>query len=154
MKRCIIIRHDTQKEASAGHHHRLPYEAAANALMNAKGYAEYVIRNGYHFTDTLAETVSGKMRNADGTPHTWTASEVRAVMSTLPAHHNVTWGDMTYLANMAYADFYPKVLPTENACIQYAKAVANDVDGYDGMPFCRWTADAIGRGDSVEWCEM
>lgn len=154
MRRCIIIRHNTQEEACTEHRSHLPYETAANALMNAKGYAEYVMEHGYHFTDALAETVSKKMQNVDGTPHTWTVSEVKAVMSTLPTQHNVTWGDMTYLANMAYADFYPKVLLTENACIQYAKAVANDVDGYEGMAFCRWTADAIGKGVSVEWERM
>lgn len=154
MRKCIIIHHGQKEETPSEHRSHLPYETSANALMNAKGYAEYVMEHGYHFTDALAEMISKKMRNADGTPHTWTVSEVKAVMSTLPAQHNVTWGDMAYLSNMAYADFYPKVLPTESACIQYAKAVANDVDGYEGMPFCRWTADAIGKGVSIEWEKM
>lgn len=26
---------------------------------------------------------------------------------------------------------------------------ANDPDGYDGMIFCRWTADAIGKSNQV-----
>lgn len=150
--RCIIVRrHEdhAEKEHKQDHSHGLPYEEAANALMNAKGYIEYVMHHGYHFTDALAEKVCNMMRNADGTPHRWTVSEVKAVIGTLP--HGVTWGDVTYLANMAYADFYPKVLQTENACIQYALAVTKDVDGYEGLPFCRWTADAIGKRVSIDW---
>lgn len=32
-----------------------------------------------------------------------------------------------------------------------ALAVANDPDGYEGMIFCRWTADAIGKAISINW---
>ena len=52
---------------------------------------------------------------------------------------------------MAYADFYPKVIKTENYCVQYAIAVASDPDGYEGMAFCRWTADIIGKGVTIDW---
>ena len=62
-----------------------------------------------------------------------------------------TIGDFLYLANMAYADFYPAVVKTEEGCIKYALAVANDPDGYEGMPFCRWTADLIGTGRQIDW---
>lgn len=50
---------------------------------------------------------------------------------------------------MAYADFYPDPLKDEAACLRYAHKVANDPDGYDGMIFCRWTADAIGKSNQV-----
>lgn len=59
--------------------------------------------------------------------------------------HNETCGDMAYTANMAYADFYPTVLDTVDKCITYAKLVASDPDGYEGMEFMRWTSDAIGK---------
>jgi hypothetical protein len=52
---------------------------------------------------------------------------------------------------MAYADFYPKVIKTESDCVQYAIAVASDPDGYEGMAFCRWTADIIGNGVTIDW---
>lgn len=61
----------------------------------------------------------------------------------------VTTDDVTYAANMAYADFYPDPLKDEAACLRYAHKVANDPDGYDGMIFCRWTADAIGKSNQV-----
>lgn len=32
-----------------------------------------------------------------------------------------------------------------------AHKVANDPDGYDGMIFCRWTADAIGKVIKLDW---
>lgn len=59
--------------------------------------------------------------------------------------------DVTYVANMAYADFYPDPLKDEAACLRYAHKVANDPDGYDGMIFCRWTADAIGKAIKLDW---
>lgn len=35
--------------------------------------------------------------------------------------------------------------------IQAAYKIANDPDGYDGMIFCRWTADAIGKAIKLDW---
>lgn len=66
---------------------------------------------------------------------------------TIPSH--VTHGDAAYLANMYYADLYPDPLKDEAACLRYAHKVANDPDGYEGMIFCRWTADAIGKANQV-----
>ena len=131
----------------------LPYEQTANALMSAKGYSEYVKKHGYHFTDALAEHVSKMMVNANGQQHSWTASQVKKSMESLGLSipGKVTTGDVTYAANMAYADFYPDPLKDEAACLRYAHKVANDPDGYDGMIFCRWTADAIGKAIKLDW---
>lgn len=63
----------------------------------------------------------------------------------------VTNGDVTYLANMYYADLYPDPLKDEASCLRAAYKVANDPDGYDGMIFCRWTADAIGKAIKLDW---
>lgn len=131
----------------------LPYEQTANALMSAKGYSEYVKKHGYHFTDALAEHVSKMMENANGQQHTWTTSQVKKSMEslglTIPSH--VTHGDAAYLANMYYADLYPDPLKDEASCLRAAYKVANDPDGYEGMIFCRWTADAIGKAISINW---
>lgn len=131
----------------------LPYEQTANALMSAKGYSEYVKKHGYHFTDALAEHVSKMMENANGQQHSWTASQVKKSMESLGLSipGKVTTSDVTYAANMAYADFYPDPLKDEAACLRYAHKVANDPDGYDGMIFCRWTADAIGKAIKLDW---
>lgn len=93
----------------------LPYEQTANALMSAKGYSEYVKKHGYHFTDALAEHVSKIMVNANGQQHSWTTSQVKKSMESLglSISDKVTIGDVTYAANMAYADLYPDPLKDE-----------------------------------------
>lgn len=154
MKKVIIIhRHEDSNEVE--HHDSelcsLPYEKAANALMNASGYVAYVAKHGYHFTKKLATMASDMMKNVDGSSHRWTVDEVRTATNNVVIPKGTTIGDVLFLANMAYADFYPKVLKTEESCIQYALAVANDPDGYDGIAFCRWTADLIGTGARIDW---
>lgn len=61
----------------------------------------------------------------------------------------VNWGDITYLANMAYADFYPDIIKSEALCIDYAVSVAEDPDGYEGIAFLRYVADRKGKGEST-----
>lgn len=62
-----------------------------------------------------------------------------------------TLGDVTYLANMYYADLYPDPFKDEASCLRAAYRIAVDPDGYKGMIFCRWTADAIGKALSIDW---
>lgn len=149
MKRFIIVRRgDDRHECDK---HGLPYEEAANVLMNASGFVNYVGKHGYHFTKKLAVQASEQMKNVDGTNHHWGIDDIREATSEMVIPKGTTIGDMLYLANMAYADFYPKVIKTEGACVQYALAVASDPDGYEGMAFCRWTADLIGKGITIDW---
>lgn len=154
MKKVIIIHRQEDSNVVENHDSELrslPYEKAANALMNASGYVSYVAKHGYHFTKKLATMASEKMKNVDGTNHRWTVDDIRAATNTMVIPKGTTIGDVLFLANMAYADFYPKVLKTEESCVQYALAVANDPDGYDGIAFCRWTADLIGTGATIDW---
>lgn len=116
-------------------------------------YSEYVEKHGYHFTDALAEYASKMMQNANGQQHSWTASQVKKAMEglglTIPGH--VTTGDAAYLANMYYADLFPDSLKDEASCLRAAHKVANDPDGYEGMIFCRWVADVIGKSTKIDW---
>lgn len=148
MKKYIIVR---QSPDGGRQGITLPYDEAARTLMNASGYVAYVAEHGYHFTAKLAAAESAKMTNVDGTDHRWGAAEMEKAIQGRTLPERTTLGDMLYLANMAYADFYPAVLNTEEACISYAAAVANDPDGYDGMPFLRWSVDLIGKGITVDW---
>ena len=34
---------------------------------------------------------------------------------------------------------------------QNANCIKSAIQGYDGMIFCRWTADAIGKAISINW---
>lgn len=110
----------------------------------------YRAKHGYHFSEQLAEGVSKDMVNADGTSHTWSCSEVAEALGDRLLNR-ATIGDATYLANMAYADFYPNVIKSEEGCLQYALAVLNDVDGYEGITFRRWLADVGAKHEDVSW---
>lgn len=84
--------------------------------------------------------------------HTWTSQQVQNVCNVLNLKipDTSTIEDVTYTANMAYADFYPELL-NEHQCIKYAVAVANDKDGYTGIQFCRWVADVVGKKGNIDW---
>ena len=127
------------------------FSRTANAIMNAPGYLEYIKKHGYHFTNQLADYVSKKMVNTSGNAHSWTSEQLVNDISAFSPMHNETIGDIVYTANMAYADFYPVVLDTVDKCIAYAKLVASDPDGYEGMEFMRWTSDAIGKSLTLNW---
>ncbi len=136
--------------------YKLPYETEANALMSEE-FEEYVKKHGYHFTEALAEHVSKMMENANGQMHTWTAQQVKKAMESLglmplgKTKSEATLGDVTYLANMYYAGLYPDPLKDEASCLKAAYKVVTDIDGYKGMVFCRWTADAIGLAIKIDW---
>lgn len=151
----IIIREQESGNTSPDYS-KLPYERAANTLMSARGYVAYVAKHGYHFTEALAELVSKTMVNRNGDNHCWSAREVETAVTALDWRipENVTLGDLTYAANMYYSDLYPEVLTSESACIIAAYDTATDVDGYDGLIFCRWTADAIGKALDIDWEEV
>ena len=50
-----------------------------------------------------------------------------------------------------FTDALADPLKDEASCLRAAYKVANDPDGYDGMIFCRWTADAIGKAIKLDW---
>ena len=119
------------------------------------GYKDYVDKNSLHFTRSLQEYASKQMINSNGLVHTWTAEQVQNVCDVLNLKipSTSTIDDVTYTANMAYADFYPELL-SEHQCIKYAVAVANDKDGYEGIQLCRWVADIAGKGEVVDWAKF
>ena len=164
----LVVKHHAEHESPSAHEdyakpdynndgvydqHDLPYEKAANALMSARGYLNYVEKYGYHFTDELADQATKMMENADGSEHNWFTTQVKAAILGMGVKipDSVTWGDVAYLANMYYADLYPEVLKDEASCLKAAIQIANDKDGYTGMVFCRWTADVIGKAIKLEW---
>lgn len=155
----IIERHycDSDEEHKTGfesttkpHSHK---KHIVNALESVEGFSKYVEKHGYHFTDELAEYASKMMVNASGQSHSWTATQVKRSMESLNLSipNTVTTGDVTYLANMYFADLYPDPLKDEASCLRAAYKIANDPDGYEGMIFCRWTADVMGKAIKLDW---
>lgn len=116
-------------------------------------YKKYVKIHDHHFNNELSEHVSKMMENSNGSKHSWTCEQVKQelMLRNVQDYGHCSLGDITYLANMAYADFFPNVLETEQACIKYAIAVAQDVDGYEGIAFCRWMADVKNKDIEIDW---
>lgn len=140
MDKVIVIRHsDTHEETSKS------------------DFQKYTEKHGKHFSDKLLKyaTESQNMKNCNNTEHKWSTEDVQQLL--LQLHFNIpkasTIEDITYTANMAYADFFPDIL-TEIQCIKYAMAVANDIDGYEGIQFCRWVSDQMGKGNDVDWFQF
>lgn len=119
-------------------------------------YQRYKEKYGEHFSEKLAEWASSKMKNVSGAVHTWTAEQVKGAFAqlglTLP--DKSTWGDATYAANMAYADYYGLSLRNEADCLRHAHAELADPDGYPSKTFNRWLADNMGKGIDVDWAKF
>lgn len=160
MGKVIVIRHSDEGETSTRYTANLKqnedgsYTANVDVVKNDE-YKSYVDKNGYHFTKSLQEYASKQMINSNGTTHTWTSEQVQNMCDILnfKIPSTSTIYDITYTANMAYADFNPALL-TEHQCIKYAIAVANDKDGYEGIQFCRWIADVMGKGENIDWAKF
>lgn len=123
-----------------------------SGIQEVAGNVNFVSKHGLHFTKALQEYASKQMVNSNNQEHTWTSEQVQNVCNVLNLKipNTSTIEDVTYTANMAYADFYPELL-NEHQCIKYAAAVANDKDGYTGIQFCRWVADVVGKKENIDW---
>lgn len=62
--------------------------------------------------------------------------------------------DCVYVANMAKADYYKSSITDESRLALFLKDYIDDPDGYDGLPFTRFYADCIGKGEPIIWDDM
>lgn len=118
-----------------------------------KSYLQYIEKHGHHFTNELAQYASNMMQNSNNVDHKWDTQQIQTVIDRLGyiIPSTSTIGDITYTANMCYADFFPSIIDTEDKCIQYAMNVANDIDGYEGIQFCRWLSDVKHKNITITW---
>lgn len=139
--------------------HRHSENESNNADQNKpdiiKQAVDYMAQYGNHFNKESLEYALSNMKNVDKTDHRFSITDIEQYIN----NNNSSLGksnlfDITYTANMAYADFYLVLIFTEQDCIKYALAVANDVDGYEGIEFCRWLADLMGKNISVDWKKL
>ena len=107
----------------------------------------YIDQHSKHFDEKSLSFALSHMVNSNGSDHKFTTEFIQQYLNDNGIHigNNSNIYDITYTANMAYADFYPDILHDEVECIKYAVAVANDVDGYEGIQFCRWLADLMSK---------
>jgi hypothetical protein len=72
---------------------------------------------------------------------------------TIPENHSVTYAGHLVLATEkpGLASEVEAQKASAEQVLASAYKIANDPDGYDGMIFCRWTADAIGKAIKLDW---
>lgn len=127
-----------------------PYEKTANELMKDKGFIEYVKKHGYHFNKKLAEYVSKSLYdNALSFISEAQISET-AENSKMLIGKKATMGDIIYASNLAHSTF-PELFKDVKSCVVYANKIANSTNAYEGIIFCRWTADIIGKNLKINW---
>lgn len=108
---------------------------------------------GKHFTKDLCEWAVSKMENRNGTHHYYTLEEVKEIWHKYNMNdiHNANRHDVTYVMNMAYADFYGRLFTEHHECAIYAYLFLTDLDGYEGIAFQRWLADIKGKDEDIPW---
>lgn len=126
-----------------------------NEFWENKDYQAYKEKHGMHFSDRMAMWTSAHMTNADGKDHGWSVDDVKAAFASFgyTLKNGYTWGDVTYMANMLYAD-YAKCLKADTDAVKMAYAITEDPDGYDGMIFNRYTADIMSKNEHVPWAKL
>ncbi len=138
--------------------HEKDHKEEKKEFWDDPNYKKYLEKHGDHFCDRLAEWASKKMMNNPNADqnHSWSVDQVTSVFAKLgySKPEANTWGDATYAANMAYADYYGISLATEESVLKQGYADMIDPDGYPGKIFNRWLADVMGKGIDVPWGEF
>lgn len=121
------------------------------ALKSDEGFIEYVKTNGYHFNEKLAEHVS-RMFLQNTMLQYFSKNQLDDLIESMKISfgNKITKGDIIYAFNIVYARFYPELLKDTKSCMMLVYKDIN-FNNYDGMIFCRWLSDAIGRGVKIDW---
>lgn len=121
-----------------------------------EGFKEYKRRHGCHFSASLCEFAVSRMEGEDGKPvKALTRQEVERLLKESKVEiRNLKGHDHVFVANMGLADYLGDSVPDMEHLARYVKDVLDDPDGYEGIAFCRWLADCIGKKVEVPWEEM
>lgn len=120
-------------------------------------FHEYIKEHGPHFSKKLAAHVlhGNRLKNIDDSNHRWTKEQVLDMMKKYNIEiNNYCEYDIVVAMNMAYANYYPKVLNTEQSILEYVKACLDGPNSYDGILFSQWCAKMKRTGRFVDWEEM
>ena len=122
---------------------------------------QYMSYYGCHFNKQLFEFAVDGMRKEDKatgamkkiTP--MSMEELKALLEKykVEIEPNSTY-DALYLAAMVKADYWGSSIEDEEHMARYIEDVLCDVDGYDGIVFCRFLADCSAKGISIFWDMM
>lgn len=120
-----------------------------------EGYREYKRRNGCHFNKVLCEFAVSRMEGEDGKPiKAMTKQEVERMLEEAKVEvKNKKGFDHVFVANMGLADYLGDSVSDMEHLAKYVRNVIDDPDGYEGIAFCRWVADCVGKRVEVPWEE-
>lgn len=124
------------------------------------GMREYLSTYGWHFSKKMCEWAVSKMKTKDPATgkekklETWKKEEVEELLKKYNIKLENSEGyDMVYVGNMAKSDYYKSSISDEQHLAMFIKDYLDDPDGYNGLPFTRFYADCIGKGEPIIWSE-
>lgn len=122
---------------------------------------QYLAYYGHHFNKKLCDFAVSKMKKEDkatGMPKAITPMKMEELKSLLEKNkvelESADWYDALYLANMVKADLWGSSIEDDEHLAKYVEDVICDVDGYDGIVFCRYLADCSAKGIVIHWDMM
>lgn len=122
---------------------------------------QYLSYYGYHFNKKMYEYAVGKMKKKDratGEKERLSPIDMEEFEKSLKRYRvdipDNNLYDAAYLASMIEADFWGSSIEDEEHMARYIKDVLCDVDGYDGLVFCRFLADCGAKGNVIFWDKM
>lgn len=127
--------------------------------IKPKYMLNYIRYYGYHFNKALCEFAVSKMYKKQGDSKVKITAYSKEEVDNLLKRYNIKLDnkkgyDYVYVANMCKADFLGSSVPNEQYLAKYIKDVIDDPDGYDGLVFYRWYADACKTGTIIDWEDM
>lgn len=126
--------------------------------MMPQDMAQYMSYYGAHFNKNLYEFATRMMRKEDkvtGKPSKVAAPTMQELKTLLDKHKieidDNSIYDALYLAAMVKADFWGSAIEDDEHMARYIEDVICDIDGYEGIVFCRFLADCSAKGISIYW---
>lgn len=124
------------------------------------GKKDYIAKHGYHFNDKLCNFAVSRMSYVDSNGkekklEPYDEYQIERLLKTYDVKiKNDILKDKVFVANMCKADYLNSSVPDEKYLAKYIKDVLDDVDGYEGIAFCRWLADVKHKGVNINWEQM
>ncbi|MCR4916245.1 MAG: hypothetical protein K6A96_10880 [Prevotella sp.] len=124
--------------------------------LTPDGYREYKNQHGPHFSRQLCEFAVRRMTRDDDKPiKAMQKKEVENLLNEFNVSlDNSKEFDHVFVANMGLADYLGDSVPDMEHLARYVKNVIDDPDGYEGIAFCRWVADCVGKHVEVPWEDL
>lgn len=120
------------------------------------GMENYLSAYGWHFSKAMCDWAVSMMKDRSGKklqPMTREKTTELLQMYGVNVPDGIGY-DAVYLINSARADYMGSSIADEMHLARFVGDTLNDPDGYDGMPFTRFYADTIGKGNPILWNDM